>query len=143
MKCQRPILETLLILDNQNDKIMQLKKVLLINAISSGSTGILLALLPEMFAGLFQIKAITPFIEVGIFLIIFAFFVLFTAYRTPISKKLTQIIIGIDIMWVIASGMATWILFPTISMLGSIMIIAVAGWVGLMAILQKKTLKII
>jgi len=122
---------------------MQLKKVLLINAISSGSTGILLALLPQLFAGLFQIKAITPFVEVGIFLIIFAVFVLFTAYSTPISKKLTQIIIGIDIAWVIASGMAIWVFFPAISMLGSIMIIAIAGWVGLMAILQNKTLKLI
>lgn|SRR5690606_1240961 len=122
---------------------MKLKQVLLINAISSGFTGILIAVLPEIAADIFKIKIITPFIGVGVFLIIFALFVLFTATNTPISKRLTQVIIAIDILWVMLSIIIICLVFPIISLLGSIIISAIACWVGIMAFLQTKTLKLI
>jgi len=122
---------------------MKLKQVLLINAISSGFTGTLIAVLPEIAADIFKIKIITPFIGVGVFLIIFALFVLFTATNTPISKRLTQVIIAIDILWVMLSIIIICLVFPIISLLGSIIISAIACWVGIMAFLQTKTLKLI
>lgn len=119
---------------------MTLKNVLLINAVSSGVTGILLALTPGFFATLFNVNTTFPFTAVGIFLIIFSLFVLTNAFRDPIQKSWTKVIIGLDISWVLGSVIAVAILFSSISLLGSIIIIAVAGWVGLMAYLQNKGL---
>lgn len=119
---------------------MTLKNVLLINAVSSGITGILLVLIPDIFAKLFETNKTVPFVEVGIFLIIFSLFVLLTAFKNPIQKNWTKLIIGLDIAWVVASIVATVLLFSLISTVGSVIILAIAAWVGLMAYLEHKTL---
>ncbi len=124
----------------QNSMIMTLKNVLLINAISSGITGIFLALQPDVFANLFKTNKIAPFVEVGIFLILFASFVLLTALKNPVQKKWTNLIIKLDLIWVVASIIATAFLSSSISIVGSIIILAIAVWVGLMAYLQHHTL---
>ena len=123
-----------------NSKIMVLKNVLLINAISSGMTGLLIALNSKVVAGIFKVTNTAPIIGTGIFLVIFSLIVLLTAFKHLHDKAWTQFIIGIDITWVLVSIIATALLFSTISMVGSIIILAVAAWVGLMAFLQKKTL---
>lgn len=117
---------------------MTLKNVLLINAISSGITGLLLVLTPDIFASLFKTDKLTPFMAVGIFLILFSLVALINALQKPINKSLTQVIIGLDLSWVLISIIITMILFSSISLIGSIIILAVASWVGLMAYLQKK-----
>lgn len=122
----------------QNIKIMTLKNVLLINAISSGITGLLLVLTPDTFASLFKTDKLTPFMAVGIFLILFSLVVLINTLQKPIKKSLTQLIIGLDLTWVLISMIITMILFSSISLIGSIIILVVASWVGLMAYLQKK-----
>ncbi|CAM3704806.1 hypothetical protein [Sphingobacterium prati] len=119
---------------------MTLKNVLLTNAVSSGMTGVLLATLPSVFTQLFEIGDNTPFIMVGIFLIVFSLFVFATAMKGNIPIGWTKFIITLDIIWVIASAIAIIILFSTISTIGSFMILAVAGWVGMMAYLQSKNL---
>jgi len=119
---------------------MKLKNVLLVNAISSGITGILLVVIPDIFAALFKTNKTVPFIEVGIFLILFSSFVLLNASKSPIQKSWTKLIIGLDIAWVVASLIATVLLFSSISIVGSAIILAIAAWVGLMAFLQNKTL---
>ena len=119
---------------------MTLKNVLLTNAISSGMTGVLLATLPSVFTKLFEIGDNTPFILTGIFLIVFSLFVLATAMKGNIPIGWTKFIIILDIIWVIASAIAIIILFSIISTIGSFMILAVAGWVGMMAYLQSKNL---
>ena len=119
---------------------MKLKNVLLVNAISSGITGILLVVIPDIFAALFKTNKTVPFIEVGIFLILFSSFVLLNASKNPIQKSWTKLIIGLDIAWVVASLIATVLLFSSISIVGSAIILAIAAWVGLMAFLQNKTL---
>ncbi|WP_293946136.1 MULTISPECIES: hypothetical protein [unclassified Sphingobacterium] len=119
---------------------MTLKNVLLTNAISSGMTGVLLATLPSVFTKLFEIGDNTPFILTGIFLIVFSLFVLATAMKGNIPIGWTKFIITLDIIWVIASAIAIIILFSIISTIGSFMILAVAGWVGMMAYLQSKNL---
>lgn len=121
---------------------MTLKNVLLINAVSSGATGILLVAMPALFANLFKVNEIIPFVEVGIFLILFSLFVIVAAYQSPIRKGWVKFIIGLDITWVIASAITVVALFSLISTVGSIIILAIAGWVGLMAYLQKRTLQI-
>jgi hypothetical protein len=120
---------------------MTLRNVLLINAISSGITGILLAVMPTFFAKLFNVNQTAPFVEVGIFLIVFSLFVLWTSFKNPIPKTWTKLIIGMDVTWVVASILAVPLLFSSISVIGSVIILAVAGWVGTMAYLQRKTLQ--
>ncbi|WP_433896786.1 hypothetical protein [Sphingobacterium mizutaii] len=119
---------------------MILKNVLLINAISSGMTGLLIALNSKLVASIFKVSNTGPIIGVGIFLIIFSLFVLFTAFMHLQDNAWTKIIIGIDITWVLLSVFATALLYSSISMVGSTIILAVAAWVGLMAYLQTKTL---
>lgn len=119
---------------------MTLKNVLLVNAISSGFTGILLVLIPDIFATLFKTNNTVPFVEVGIFLILFSLFVLLSAFKKPIQKSWTKLIIGLDIAWVVVSIIVTVLLFSSISTVGSAIILAIAAWVGLMAFLQNKTL---
>ena len=119
---------------------MVLKNVLLINAISSGMTGLLIALNSKLVASIFKVSNTGPIIGVGIFLVIFSVFVLFTAFMHLQDKAWTKIIIGIDITWVLLSVIATALMYSSISMVGSTIILAVAAWVGLMAYLQTKTL---
>lgn len=120
---------------------MTLRNVLLVNGISSGITGILLAGAPGFFANLFNVIDSTPFAEVGVFLILFSLFVLWTAFKNPIRQSWAKFIIGMDITWVAASIVAVFILFSYISIVGVVIILAVAGWVGAMAYLQGRTLK--
>ena len=122
---------------------MTLKNVLLTNAISSGMTGILLATMPSVFTRLFAIEGSTPFISVGIFLIVFSLFVVVTAMKENIPESWTKFIITLDITWVISSIVALIALFYKISIIGSVMILAVAVWVGMMAYLQNKNLNTI
>ncbi|MDR2271956.1 MAG: hypothetical protein LBF27_13710 [Sphingobacterium sp.] len=119
---------------------MTLKNVLLINAVSSGMTGVLLATMPSLFTTLFDTPYGRPFMLLGIFLIVFALFVLVTAMKEVTPKSWTKFIITLDIIWVIASIVATIILFYTISVAGSVMILLVAAWVGMMAYLQNRNL---
>ena len=119
---------------------MTLKIVLLINAISSGITGILLALMPDIFATLFKTDKIAPFVEVGIFLKLFSSFVLLAAFNEANQKRWTKLIIKLDLIWVVASIFATVFLASSIGVVGSIIILAIAAWVGLMAYLQQNTL---
>lgn len=119
---------------------MVLKNVLLINAISSGLTGLLIVLNSKVVAGIFKVNNTAPIIGTGVFLVVFSLFVLLTAFKHLQDKSWTKFIIGIDVTWVAVSIVVTALLFSTISMIGSIIILAVAAWVGLMAYLQMKTL---
>ncbi|WP_181390498.1 hypothetical protein [Sphingobacterium athyrii] len=119
---------------------MTLKNVLLTNAISSGMTGVLLVTMPSVFTKLFETGNNTTFIPVGVFLIVFSIFVLATAMKESIPVSWTKFIITLDITWVIASVIVVIALFSSISTIGSVMILAVAGWVGMMVYLQHKNL---
>lgn len=73
----------------------------------------------------------------------FSVFVLATAMKKIISKSWTKFIITLDVIWVIASVIVVISLFYTISIIGSVMILAVAVWVGMMAYLQNRNLNTI
>lgn len=118
-----------------------LKNVMLINALSSGATGLLLIIFSGYTAQLFGVTRQMPFVAVGILLLIFAVFVFAHSRRNPLSKRWIKLIVAIDILWVVESLI---IVFPKMfgfSAIGYILIVAVALWVTLMAVLQAKGLK--
>lgn len=115
-----------------------LKKVLLLNAISSGITGLLLIVAAAPFAKLFDIGTTLPFTGTGIFLLLFAAYVLLVALRQPLNLAAVKIITSLDVLWVLASLVVVVEYHAAISMPGSLIIVAVAAWVGLMALLQYR-----
>lgn len=110
----------------------------MINGISSGITGLLLLLAPRMIATLFSVPSQIPFIGVGAFLVIFSLAVVGTAMRKPISQPAVSFISLLDLLWVGSSVLVIIAFSSTLSTIGTIIILGVAVWVGLMAYLQKK-----
>lgn len=118
-----------------------LKNVMLINAISSGATGLGLAVFPKAVAGLFETTATMPFIEVGIFLLAFAALVFSVSRGNPMNVRAVRLVIVLDTLWVVGSAaIVLFQVFP-ISVLGYVFIGAVAVWVAAMAYLQSAGLR--
>ncbi|MEJ7644227.1 MAG: hypothetical protein WKF87_06510 [Chryseolinea sp.] len=120
-----------------------LKNVLVINALSSGATGLGLIVMPDFLATLFATTQAAPFIAVGIFLVVFAAFVLFSSLKNPIGEGSVRLIIMLDAIWVMVSVSIVILQLFDLSGLGYILIVGVAAWVGLMAFLQYNGLKLI
>ena len=120
--------------------MLTLKNVLRINALSSGLTGLLLTFFPGFFRDLFEVTYAAPFIGVGIFLIAFAITVAAVSVGQAPSHPAVSAIICADAAWVVAS--VVMVLMPiSMSMPDTIIILAVASWVLMMAILQMRCLK--
>ncbi len=121
--------------------ITTLKPVLLVNAISSGATALLLLVFPEQIARLFGSSVKMPFMAVGLFLLLFAVLVFYQSRKPAVQTGWVKFIIALDILWVVESAI---ILIPQLfsfTAMGYIVISAVACWVGMMAILQARGLK--
>lgn len=118
--------------------MLPLRTTLLVNGISSGATGLLLALFPSMIAGIFGVSESIYFVETGVFLVLFAAYVLFVGTRNPIRLRSMMLITSLDISWVVASIAAVFLLSGIVSTTGIVLIIAIAAWVVLMALLQFK-----
>jgi len=121
--------------------MLSLSNILKVNAITSGATGILLVLFPNVTALLFEVNTTVPFIEVGLFLVLFALFVFSTSVRKPIGRRNVKLIIALDTLWVVGSAIAILSLYTSISLWGTLIIAGVALWVAMMAILQNRALK--
>jgi hypothetical protein len=78
---------------------------------------------------------------VGVFLLVFAAAVGYEAMQKPPRPARVQRIIALDVAWVVGSLLAVGGLFPVLSSLGSLLMLAVAGWVAAMAFLQTKGLR--
>jgi hypothetical protein len=129
---------------NQTFKnMLSLQNILKVNAISSGVTGLSLVLFSGFFTSLFEVGQVGPFLATGAFLILFAGFVLLTAFQKPMSKEKVILIIWLDRTWVIGSIIAIVLLANQISLIGIVLISGVALWVALMALLQSKGLRLI
>ena len=115
---------------------MNLKNILLLNATSSGFAGIVLALGAPLFKNLFGLPELLPFIFVGVFLSLFALFVLFVARAEKINFRLVQLIIALDVAWVLASIMVVVLTASSMTIWGTLITLGVAIWVALMAVLQ-------
>lgn len=118
--------------------MLPLRTTLLVNAISSGATGLLLALFPNIVAGIFGVSDTVYFIETGVFLVLFAAFVMYVGTRKSIKIKSVMLVTTLDLLWVAASIVSVFLLSGIVSTIGIVLIIAVAAWVGLMALLQFK-----
>jgi hypothetical protein len=81
------------------------------------------------------------FTGTGIFLVVFAAFVLGVATRKKIETRNVQLITALDVMWTIGSFLLVILVHKEISILGNALIVAVALWVAAMAFLQNKSLK--
>ncbi|MCX6218096.1 hypothetical protein [Spirosoma sp.] len=118
-----------------------LQTVLIINAVSSGATGLLLLGLTSPIAQLFGQSSTGVFTEVGIFLVAFAGFVFYQSRRHITSAKAVRFIIALDLLWVVASVMLLAWPSAELTGIGQVAIAAVALWVALMAYLQTNGLK--
>ncbi len=118
-----------------------LKNVMMLNAMSSGATGLLFILFSKPAAGLFGVTWPTPFFAVGMFLVIFACLVFYHSRKTPMSKGWIKFIVLLDILWVVESIILVTSQMIAFSTIGSGVIIMVALWVAIMAILQAYGLK--
>ncbi|MEZ0607684.1 hypothetical protein ACAW74_04160 [Fibrella sp. WM1] len=118
-----------------------LQTVLLVNAVSSGTTSLLLALGASTLAPFFG--AVSPAVlrEVGLFLLLFAGYVGYVGYQTPTRPGAVQLVIWLDRLWVIASGIVLLLPNTGLTGLGKLIIAAVAAWVALMAYLQATNAK--
>lgn len=121
--------------------MIRLKNILFINAASSGATALLLIFFSGSIAELFGVSKPAPFIGIGIFLLLFAGYVFFQSRKEPLIPQKIQLIIGIDLLWVVGSLI---IILPglfELFMIGYILIGVVALWVATMAFLQSYGLK--
>jgi len=113
-----------------------LKNVLLVNALSSGATGLGLIGFAAPIAILFGITESAPILEVGIFLVAFAILVFKEGRRTIHNLKIVKLIIALDIVWVLVSLLVVLLQLFNLTPLGYFGIGAVALWVAGMAYLQ-------
>lgn len=118
-----------------------LKNVLLVNAVSSGATGVGLIIIPDVIANLFEVSKISPFVGVGVFLMAFAAAVYLVSRRTPSNENAVRLIIFLDSIWVAGSIGIIMFQLPVLSKVGYLIVGAVAAWVGLMAYLQYQGVK--
>ena len=117
--------------------MITLKNVLRVNALSSGLTGLLLTFLPGFFRNIFEVAYTAPFVWVGIFLVVFSISVAAVSAGQSLSRSAVLAVTFADAAWVVVS-IAVVLMPVTMSALGTIMILAVAGWVAMMAFLQMR-----
>jgi hypothetical protein len=118
-----------------------LKNVLILNAISSGATGLGLVVFAAPIAILFGLDKPTPVLEVGIFLLVFAILVFVESRRATQNSNVVKLIIALDLGWVAVSVSIVALQLFSLTPLGYFAIGAVALWVAGMAYLQIGGLK--
>jgi hypothetical protein len=118
-----------------------LKNVLMVNAISSGLTGLILVIAPGFVANLFATSFTQPFVSVGMFLVAFAILVFGAAFQNPLRESMISLILVLDSSWVIASLTIIVLQLLNISVLGYVFIAGVAAWVLLMVYFQFSGLR--
>ena len=121
--------------------MITLKNVLLINALSSGATGLLLLAAPDALSQLFDVSGHAPFWVTGLFLVVFAALVYYASSRKTLGRSLVKVIIYLDLLWVLGSVLLVWLQGTTISWWGNGLILGVALWVAAMAYLQQAGLR--
>lgn len=120
--------------------MITLKNVLLVNALSSGFSGLLLMMMPSETADIFAVTQHEPFVVTGLFLLLFALMVMYAALKNVLETKLVRWIILLDVLWVMASAAIVVLQLFALSAWGYALISGVAIWVGLMAYLQHLSL---
>lgn len=128
------------VLQKLND-MKSIKQTLLTNGISSGAAGLLLTCFPGMITELFSAPSTIPFVATGIFFMIFAFYVVLSAFQSNITTAVVKRITSIDVLWVVTSIFILLLWSSQLNMLGNLAVIVVALWVAMMALLQFSWIK--
>ena len=118
-----------------------LKNVLLLNAVSSGATGMGLIIFAGFMADIFGLSQLSPFYSTGVFLVVFAGFVLYEGFQKPIRASHVLFISVLDSIWVLTSLVIVLLGLFNLSFIGYSLITGVAIWVAAMAYLQMKGIK--
>ena len=121
--------------------MITLRNVLLINAVSSGFTGLALIVASRVIANLLEIAYPGAVFGVGVFLLAFSIGVYAVSRSPNPSRKAVESIIVMDSLWVVSSMAVVVFQLATESFLGNCIITAIALWVALMALLQYKGMK--
>ena len=121
--------------------MIPLKSTLIINAASSGATGLGLIAFSELVARLFEVDSTLPFLFTGLFLVVFAVFVFVEGRQRIPRPGWVLIITTLDVLWVLASMALVLSGKFKISSVGEIAIVVVAVWVSAMALLQSRGIK--
>lgn len=119
----------------------ELNKILVLNGASTTLAGILLLIFPNQLSAIFGMDLNTYFISVGLFFTVFGIFVLFNGFQKKTSTSNLRFITAVDWLWVIVSAIIIVALYDKITMFGMLIVVAIALWVLVMAILEGKFLK--
>lgn len=118
--------------------MLKLKSILLLNGASTTLAGVILLILSGTIAMLFGVAATDYFIATGIFFTLFGIYVFYQSRQKGISKGSVKLITIIDWLWVLISIALVILLYGSITALGVGLIIAIAVWVAVMALLEGK-----
>ena len=119
----------------------KLKQTIQANAAFSGLSGLALIFFRDQLARFMNINLPDVLLFIGIGLLLFASFLLWTARQQPIPLRLVTFIIWQDWLWVAGSGLLFAIRAFGISTVGHLLIGVVAVVVAIFAVLQHKYLR--
>jgi hypothetical protein len=112
-----------------------LRRVLLLDAVSSGAMGVLLLTCSGMLAGLLNLPA-NLLSEAGIVLVPFALAVGFLGTRARMARTAVWAVIGVNAVWAIDSVVLLFTGWVQPNLLGYAFVIGQAAFVALMAELE-------
>ena len=117
-----------------------LRRVLIVDALSSGAMGVAMFVLADVFASLLQLP-VELIREAGIILLPFAAFVGFVASRPEPARIAVWIVIALNLMWVVDSIMLLFTGWVAPNGLGLAVVIAQAAAVLVLADLEYMGLR--
>jgi hypothetical protein len=117
-----------------------LRRVLVVDAVSSGAMGVAMVAFAELLADLLQLP-VDLISEAGIVLLPFAAFVAFVASRSEPSRVAVWVIIALNAVWVIDSIVLLFTGWVAPNALGYAFVVAQAAAVLLFADLEYMGLK--
>ena len=118
-----------------------LNRILLLNSLTSGATGLIMVIFSTELAGWFGVSGSAGFVGVGMFLLAFAVLVFVEGRSNPHNRNRLRVIIALDEIWVIGSIIILVFQPFEFTVLGNILTGGVALWVAAMAYFQFVGLK--
>jgi hypothetical protein len=117
-----------------------LRRVLIVDALTSGACGLAMFALADVFASLLQLP-VELVREAGIILLPFAAFVGFVASRPEPARLAVWAIIALNIVWVVDSVLLLFTGWVAPNVLGYVFVVAQAAMVLVLADLEYMGLK--
>ncbi|OME89014.1 MULTISPECIES: hypothetical protein [Paenibacillus] len=113
-----------------------IRKVLVINSVSSGACGLLLLLFPGYVAEWTGLDSRTGLVSTGVFLLVFVAFLVWTASRSIVSPGAVLVITVLDFLWVVGSALlladkGTTVTMTVFGVWAVILVTAVVGVFGI------------